>query len=132
VDFVWQADSFEPLTAKPAQITRSNTLGAVRTETTGYDNNIAKWVLGQVTTVTEANTGKVMVANSYNGSSAVLESVSKFGKPQQSMTYNPDGTLATRSDGLGHTTSFSNYKRGIAQNAVSIRPPHLSAEAISP
>lgn len=52
VDFVWQVDSFEPLTAMPAQVTRSNTLGLTRTETTAY-NNVAKWVLGQVSTVTD-------------------------------------------------------------------------------
>ncbi|WP_426116091.1 RHS repeat domain-containing protein [Massilia sp. PWRC2] len=124
VDFTWQASSFDDY-AKPTSVVRASALGS-RTENTAYDNNVAKWVLGQVRTVTEASTGKVMVSNSYNANSALLESVSKFGLLQQSMTYNADGTLLTRSDALGHVTAFANYKRGLPR---SVSYPDNSAES---
>ena len=114
VDFTWQANSFDSF-AQPLQVTRSSALGS-RTETTAYTNNLAKWVLGLVTSVTESSTGQEMVRNGYNATTSTLETVTKFGHLEQSMSYNPDGTLATRIDGLNHPTTFTNYKRGIPQN----------------
>ena len=116
VDFVWQANSFDGF-AKPTQVTRSSGANS-RTENTVYENNLGKWVLGQVRSVTEASTGKVMVLNSYNATTAALESVSKFGRLVQTMGYNADGTVATRSDPLGYTTRFFNYKRGVPRNVT--------------
>lgn len=39
-----------------------------------------------------------------------------FGKLQQTITYHPDGTVATVSDGRGNATTISNWKRGIPQH----------------
>ncbi|RMH87368.1 RHS repeat protein, partial [Lysobacter pythonis] len=39
-----------------------------------------------------------------------------YGKLQQSLTYHPDGTVATIADGRGNTTALSNWKRGIPQH----------------
>jgi YD repeat-containing protein len=114
VDFTWQANSFNSF-AQPLQVTRSSSLGA-RTETTSYNNNVTKWILGQVASVNESSTGQAMVLNGYNATTSTLESVTKFGRLDQSMTYYADGTLATRSDGLNHATTFTNYKRGIPRN----------------
>jgi hypothetical protein len=117
VDFIWEAgpgiNGFDEF-ARPKTVTRSSSLGS-RTEVTTYSDNLAKWVLGQVGTVTSG--GKTMVENSYNPSSALLQGVKNFGLQQQTMTYYADGTLATKADGLGQTTTFTNYKRGIPQNA---------------
>ena len=114
VDFTWEALAFDAY-AMPTEVRRSNTLGFTRTENTSYENNVSKWVLGQVKQVTETSTGGVMVFNQYNATTANLESVSNFGKLQQSITYNTDGTVATVKDGKNQITKFSNYKRGIAQ-----------------
>ena len=38
-----------------------------------------------------------------------------FGKLRHTLTYNADGTLKTATDGNGHTTTPSNWKRGIPQ-----------------
>ncbi|MDB5962292.1 MAG: hypothetical protein JWP59_3586 [Massilia sp.] len=113
--FTWTANTFDD-SARPVSVTRASSLGFTRTETTEYADNYPAWVLGQIKKVTESSTGKFMVENGYNASSALLESVKKFSLVQQTMTYNPDGTLATKSDALGHSTTFSNYKRGIPQN----------------
>ncbi len=113
-NFSWEALAFDAY-EKPTQVTRSNSLGFTRTEHIAYENNLSKWVLGQVRQVAETSTSGVMVLNGYNATTANLESVSKFGKLQQTYTYNADGTLATVKDGKNQITKFSSYKRGIAQ-----------------
>jgi hypothetical protein len=117
VTFTWEVAAdvagFDEF-ARPRLVTRSSTLGMSRVEATIYTDVLGKWILGQLHTVTSG--GKTMLQNNYNLSSGVLDSVEKFGLLQQSMTYNTDGTVATQSDGLGKTTTFTNYKRGIPQN----------------
>lgn len=119
VTFTWQADpnSFDTK-ARPTIITKSSTLGYSRSEQTVYADFAAKWVLGQIDSVTERNTGLVMTSNTFDSTTANITSTSQFGHLTQSMTYNTDGTLATRKDGKNQTTTFSNYKRGLAQNVT--------------
>jgi YD repeat-containing protein len=119
-DFKWEVDAGSlgfDLLARPLLVTRSSSFGS-RKEKTLYEDNSAKWVLGQIKSMTESTTSKVMVVNIYNATTANLESVSHFGKVDQTMNWNADGTLWKRTDGLGQTTTFSNYKRGLAQNAL--------------
>jgi RHS repeat-associated protein len=115
--FTWTATAFNAY-AQPTVVTRSSSLGYARTEQTDYNNDTAKWILGQVEKVTEKSTGRIAVLNGYNSSTANLESVTKFGKLEQTLSYYPDGTLWTRKDGKGQTTTFANYKRGLAQKAT--------------
>jgi YD repeat-containing protein len=118
--FTWTATAFDKF-ARPTSVSRSSRMGS-RSETTAYDDNLGKWVLGQVKQVTESSTGKVMVQNEYaqtasaTAPATALISVSKFGKLQQSMTYFGDGTVNTVADGASQKTTFSSYMRGIAQN----------------
>lgn len=119
VDFRWEvpAGKFDAK-GRATQVVRSNSLGNSRTETTAYDDRLAKWVLGQVSTVTEAGTGKVMVANTFDPATGSRLTESHFGHLDFTMTYGADGTLATRKDGLNQTTRLSNYRRGIPQNVL--------------
>ena len=117
VAFNWNASGFDTK-ARPTVIARASSLGYSRTETTAFYDHTAKWVLGQTASVTEASTGRVPVANGFDPATANLTSTTRFGRLDQSFTYNGDGTLATRKDGLNQTTTFSNYKRGLAQNAA--------------
>lgn len=112
--FVWNATDFDAF-AKPVSVTRSSSLGHARAERITYENNVAKWVLGRVKQVTEAGSGKVMVSNGYNGATANLESTSRFGKLEQTIAYNADGTVKSVTDGKNQATKYSNYRRGIAQ-----------------
>ncbi|MDP3670714.1 MAG: RHS repeat domain-containing protein [Telluria sp.] len=113
VEFTWLASQFNSF-AKPTNVTRSSPLGS-RAETTEYENNLSKWVLGQIKQVKENSTGKVMVLNEYDPATATLKKVTRFGKLEQTLTYYADGTLDTQMDGLNQSTKFSNYKRGQAQ-----------------
>jgi RHS repeat-associated protein len=118
VNFTWQASGFDTK-ARPATVVRSSSPGGPsRTETTEYYDHLAKWVLGQVKSVTESG-GKVMVANAYDeAGTGNLLGTAKFGLPEQTFTYYPKGMLWTRADGLQQTTTFSNYARGLAQNVL--------------
>lgn len=111
--FTWTANAFDSY-ARPTSVTKTGT-GGSRTETTVYEDNTTLWVIGQVKSVTESSTGIVMQENTYYPTNAMLNTSKQNGLLQQTLTYNTDGTLATRADGLSQTTTFSNYKRGIPQ-----------------
>jgi RHS repeat-associated protein len=99
----------------PSVTTRSSSLGTSRTETTTYSTLLPR--LRQVATVTAAD-NTVMVSNTYLSPSGNLGTSSRFGHLEQTLTYNTDGTLATRKDGNNNITTYTNYKRGLAQNVA--------------
>jgi len=121
--FVWSASEFD-VYARPLSI-RRNGPGGQRTEVTAYYDDERQWVLGQIDTVTDGS-GHVMVDHDYHEASALLARTQQFGVLQQSFTYNTDGTLASRTDGRHHSTSFSNYKRGLPQ---TVSYPNGSSES---
>ncbi len=85
-----------------------------RTETITYHDNTAKWVLGQVAQT--AVNGVVASSATFDPTTAQQLTFSSFGKLQQTLTYNADGTVATVKDGNNNVTTLSNWKRGIPQN----------------
>ena len=103
-----------------------------KTEVISYYDNTTKWVIGQTATVTcvasipastscnnitsASDPSDVISATTYDPVTALPTATSSFGKPQSTMTYNADGTLATVKDGLNQTTTLSNWKRGIPQS----------------
>lgn len=95
-----------------------------RSETITYYDNTAKWVLGQTASVTctmsvpasTACDGDVVSSTTFDANTALPLTSSSFGKLQQTLTYNADGTLATVKDGNNNVTTLSNWKRGVAQN----------------
>jgi YD repeat-containing protein len=113
-NFTWAANSFDTF-ARVTSATKSSSLGMSRTETTTFSDNLPLWVLDQVASVVESSTGKAMVEMTYDPSSAMLQSTKRFGKLQESLTYYADGTTKTSADGKNPATTFSNYKRGVAQ-----------------
>jgi YD repeat-containing protein len=117
--FTWEATAFDRF-AHPTTVLRSNTLGDSRSETTIYEDNLSKWVIGQVKQVTGTANGKtkVMQLNGYDPRTSSLLNVSNFGQLQRSMTYYDDGTLHTLADSKGQTTTFTEYKRGIPQTIL--------------
>ena len=125
VTFNWNASGFD-VKARPTVVTRASSLGSTRTETTVFYDHAVKWVLGQTRSVDSA--GLQMVFNEFDDATANLIGTKKFGRPDQTFSYNADGTLASRKDGLNQTTAFSNYKRGLARNASYADGTSESAE----
>jgi len=127
VTFSSQVTQFDGF-ARPLASTKWSSLGYTRTETTEYEDNLNRWVLGQVkrTTANGAETGRTI----YDSSTAMpLRSYGPCatacpGKLQQALNYNTTapiesgqrGTPATITDGRDNTTALSNWKRGIPQN----------------
>lgn len=97
--------------ARPLSVVKSSSAGDSKTEVTAYYDDLSKWVLGQVKTVTVA--GKAASQTDYDPATALPLRTYRFGLLQQTLGYNSDGTLATASDGLNQTTTLSNWYRGI-------------------
>jgi len=101
------------LFARSTEVRRESSLGYVRTETVAYHDHTATWMLGQIANVNVGAT--TVVANTYDPTSAVLRTQSRFGKIERTLDWYADGTLKTSRDGLNQTTTFETFKRGIPQ-----------------
>jgi YD repeat-containing protein len=99
-----------------------------RSETTAYRHDLAKWVIGQATTVTDGTTGKVMSLTDYDAASSLPIRNYSFGVLQQTLAYNADGTLASVKDGRNNVIGLSNWYRGIPR-AISY-PTGVSQSAV--
>ena len=114
--YTWQAEAFDSY-AQVTQTKRFSSIsgqGAIE-EATTYLNDTNLWVLGLPLTVTNVATGEVESSNTYDTSNDTLQTRARFGQPLMSYTFNSAGQLASFTDGNTHTTSLSNYKRGIPQ-----------------
>lgn len=98
--------------ARPITVVKSGT-APNRVETTSYVDNAQLWVLSQVGSIVSG--GQVISATEYN-SRAQPTAERSFGILKNTISYHPDGTVASKSDGAGNTTYFSDYMRGIARN----------------
>ena len=135
---------------RPTQVVKSsivnNTVIYTRTEATTYADNTTAWVLGLVTQVkcvapTTAlpagcgASGTVMSATAYDPTYAVPTSTYAFGLLQKTSAYDTTsavttgqrGTLKTVTDGNSHTTTLTNWKRGIPQSIAYADSTGVSA-----
>lgn len=110
--FTTTTNTFDSL-ARPLEQTESSSLGYSRTDETSYYDNSNKWVLDQV--AQHAINGITAAATTYDAATALPLTYSAFGKLQQTLTWNADGTLASIKDGNNRVTTASNWKRGIPQ-----------------
>ncbi|MEJ1095433.1 MULTISPECIES: RHS repeat protein [unclassified Pseudoxanthomonas] len=100
--------------ARPTRETRSSPWYS-RTDTAEYYYNFSKWVLGQASKTINVNTGLVSAEIIFDPNTALPLQQRRFGKLQQTLTYNADGTVATVKDGNNNVTTLSSWKRGIPQ-----------------
>jgi RHS repeat-associated protein len=114
VTYTWLANSFDWL-GRANSVTRSNSNGFSKTEQSVFSDDTTKWVLGQLTSVTDTGTGLVEQSISYDPVSRLITSRSQFGQLQGTFTWNANGTLATAKDAKNNTTTLSNYKAGNPQ-----------------
>lgn len=76
-----------------------------------YLNNTTKWLVHTIKDESIANGGSIRRVFDLNGN---LLSINRYGV-ETAFSYYVTGDLATRRDVRGNSTSYSNYKRGIAQ-----------------
>ncbi|WP_337053403.1 RHS repeat domain-containing protein [Pseudoxanthomonas sp. USHLN014] len=112
--FSWTTtfDSF----ARQLEVTRTGPSGTVK-EKRSYKDVPSLWIMDQVASVTNSDTGVVMSAGEYTASGVLVKAYA-FGQLAGTYAYNADGTLSSATDAVGHATNFSNWKRGIAQSVV--------------
>ena len=113
---------------RPTTIIKQNSLGQSKSDVTDYHDNLNLWVLGQPKRGYNAETGIVEYETSYN-TRALPEWTKKYGKLQQKITYNTDGTVSTVADGRVNVTTLSNWKRGIPQLIQHPATPEAPAGA---
>ena len=107
--------------AQPVRVKISNSFGTTRTDITEYENNLTYWILGQVKKKNTANaapngqaTAASMVSSEVEYNAQALPwKLYEFGKLQQTLSYWPDGSLNTITDGRGNATWLGDYSRGI-------------------
>lgn len=110
-------DSF----ARPSQVEKHSSLGYSKVEVTEYEDNTSLWVLGLVRRQTLRDTQPNGVAPNVQfttldveyDSRAMPHKVRRNGRLDQTATYWSHGLLNTVADGLGNTTTYSDYVRGI-------------------
>lgn len=149
VNFVWQANAFDTR-ARPSNVTRSSTVSGspARTEETIYWDNDVKWVLGQVKNVKCTvptsplpagcgGSGVEMFDRTYDATYAMPLVTKRFGKPEQTLTWDTAsplaggqrGTAKTVADGNGNVTTLSSWKRGTPQSINYPSTPEVPSGA---
>ncbi|WP_250628644.1 RHS repeat domain-containing protein [Pinirhizobacter soli] len=115
--FTRSVNSFDVF-GNPTTVTRgSNTGQPSITETTTYLNDLAHWVLGLPQQVVNSGTGEVESSITYESTYQTPTSRARFGQVLMNYTFDfSTGQLSGFTDALGHTTTLSNWKRGIPQN----------------
>lgn len=96
--------------ARAQTVNESNSVGFARAKTTTYSDNRHLWVIGQV--ATESIDGTQTSRTDYNAQALAWKTFS-FGKPQLTLGYHGDGTLATVTDQRNNTTALTGWKRGV-------------------
>lgn len=114
VTFTWKAETFDSF-GQPARVKRSSTLGTSRTETTAYNNDLQRWHLSRIASVTEQSTGAVPFAQTFDAATGHVTTQSLFGKVEQKFTHWASGLVQYIKDPADHATLYSEYKRGIPQ-----------------
>jgi YD repeat-containing protein len=111
--------------ARPLRRARFSSLGYGRTEAYTWYDDVSRWVLGQRQAVTcivpSSCNGQVISSVSFDPVTALPLQFHAFGALQQTLTYHPDGSIATVSDGrdgagVDTTMTLLDWKRGIPQS----------------
>jgi YD repeat-containing protein len=102
--------------ARPRSVTRWSSLGYTRSDETTYFDQRGAWVLGQVQSVRNLDTYQIVAQTDFDQSTALPLRQYQFGKLQQTLAYNDDGTVLTVKDGNNNVTTLGNWKRGIPQS----------------
>ncbi|HEV7775846.1 MAG TPA: hypothetical protein VGO76_03215 [Luteibacter sp.] len=114
--YTWQAETFDVF-AQPVKIKRFSSIAgqsAVEEQTT-YVNDLPHWVLGLPAQLDNLTAGETVSHTDYDLSNVTPTARYSFGQKLMSYAFNAQGQLGSFTDGNSHTTTLSNYKRGIPQ-----------------
>ncbi len=80
-----------------------------------YKNDLENWILGQPESIEMVGLPNNRFVRYQYTNSGKIKTISKFGLVT-SFTYTPEGDMETMTDPNNNTITYSNYKRGLAQN----------------
>ncbi len=125
--YTWQAEAFDVF-AQPVKVKRFFSLvdqcpvedrttvnGQCVEEQTTYVNDLPHWVLGLPAQLDNLTTGETVSHTDYDLSNVTPTARYSFGQKLMGYAFNAQGQLGSFTDGNSHTTTLSNYKRGIPQ-----------------
>jgi YD repeat-containing protein len=135
--YTWSALAYNAF-ARPTQVQRSSSLGYGITEKTTYQEDspdyapsfFARWVLGIPLQTENLTEGVVVKKDVYELNGLTLSQRYKFGRKVVDYTFDEQGELASFTDGNGHTTALSNYKRGIPQLITYPAAPTVTTQSL--
>jgi len=120
VAFTWQAadgpSAFDHF-ARPLRVQHSSTLGHSKSSFTAYFDHSARWVLGQMASVTN-QLGQVPERTTYSATTALPVEKYQFGRLTQRLEYHDDGTLFKTIDPVGRATRLEQYKLGVPRRVT--------------
>ena len=123
--FTTAVNSFDDF-ARSTSETESSTLGYSKTDTTTYQDDLSRWVLGQVSSTSvlgaavpcaasTVNDTNLTTCTIYDSNTDLPTQTYGFGKLVSTKAWNGDGTLASVADGDTNVTTLSNWYRGLPQ-----------------
>jgi RHS repeat-associated protein len=118
VEFTRRVDAFDALGRPTRVVMFAN--GPTRTTSIAYHDHIGAWVLGQVASSTNVESGLVESRTEYDATTAMPLRTHAFERLQQRLTWYGNGNLSSASDGrdggtVNTTVGYASYKRGIPQ-----------------
>ena len=118
--FTWEALSFDSFQQVTEAKRYSSIAGqSVIDEQTTYLNDLPHWVLSLPKQTKNLSTGEVVDDNVYDLANVTLKESWRFGQKLMTYAFDAQGQLASFTDGNNHTTTLTNYKRGIPQTIVT-------------
>jgi len=114
--FGTSVNTFDDL-ARAISTTESSSLGYSKTDTKSYTDDTTNWVLGLVTQTTTS--GIVDSQTSYDSKDLPTVEKGLGGRLVSTKVWNDTyGTLTSVADGDNHTTTYSNWYRGLPENVA--------------
>ncbi|MGB8717466.1 MAG: RHS repeat domain-containing protein, partial [Rhodanobacteraceae bacterium] len=112
--WTWQALTFNSY-AQVTKTSRDNNADSqpALIETDSYLNDTTNWVLGLPLDHVNVNTGETVRHNVYNTGNDTLSQRWSFGRKIMDYSWYGNGLLYAFTDAKNHTTTLTNYKRGI-------------------
>lgn len=127
VNFITDNQAFDGF-ARVLRSSSYNTLGYSRNEGSEYYDQLAKWVIGQVS-ATSVN-GVETARAEFDPVSALPIRITEFGKLKSTFVYRTDGTIDMVKDGNGNVTGFADWKRGVPQTIRRPATPESPSGAV--
>ncbi|HEY4291485.1 hypothetical protein [Luteibacter sp.] len=123
--FTWNVLSFDSF-ARPHDTARSNNFGYGLNETNTVQDDYPHWILSLP--LQSSINGTEVSKNVYDSNRLTLAERYHFGRKVMAYSFDTFGQLASFTDGNGHATLLSDYKRGIPR---SITYPDTQTQAIT-